>query len=232
MKSGGNYNSRRRFIQKLAAFSVMAAVPNFLFSCKEKLVGIILKATGTNHILGHRLWLKNFPPPSKIVQMPYLIIGGGITGLSAARQLKKKGITDFYVLELERNVGGNSSNGVNNYSKFPLAAHYLPLPNIRDKELLTFLEESKILIGYNNGMPIFDEQQLCFDPNERLFIKNTWQSDLIPKYGNSSESDHQIDLFFQWISAYRSKKGTDGKYFFDIPIHFCSKDSDLDDLDN
>jgi phytoene dehydrogenase-like protein len=232
MKSGGNYNSRRRFIQKLAAFAVMAAVPNFLLSCKEKLAEFVLKATGTNHILGHRLWLKNFPPPSKIVQIPYLIIGGGITGLSAARQLKKKGITDFYVLELERNVGGNSSNGANKYSKFPLAAHYLPLPNIRDKELLAFLEESKIIIGYKKGMPIFDEQQLCFDPNERLFIRNTWQSDLIPKYGNSSESDRQIELFFQLISEYRSKKGTDGKFFFDIPLHFCSKDSDLNDLDD
>ena len=61
MKSGENYNSRRTFIKKIAALSIIAAVPSLLVSCKDKLIEIALKLTGTNHILGHRLWLKNFP---------------------------------------------------------------------------------------------------------------------------------------------------------------------------
>lgn len=231
MKSGENYNSRRTFIKKIAALSIIAAVPSLLVSCKDKLIEIALKLTGTNHILGHRLWLKNFPKPTKEIQIPYLIVGGGISGLSAARQFKRKGIEDFLVLELENKLGGNSANGENQYSKFPLAAHYLPLPNVRDKELLNFLEESKIIVDYKDNLPVFDETQLCFDPNERLFIRNSWQTDLIPRYGNSKEADNQMDLFLQKMTEFRENKGKDGKYFFDIPMSFCSSDESLNSLD-
>ena len=231
MKSGENYNSRRSFIQKLATLSIVVAIPNLLISCKDKLIEITLKLTGTNHILGHRLWLKNFPKPTKEIQIPYLIVGAGISGLSAARQFKKKGIEDFLVLELENKLGGNSANGQNQYSKFPLGAHYLPLPNLRDKELLSFLEESKIIVDYKDSLPVFDEQQLCFDPNERLFIRNSWQTDLIPRYGNPKKVDSQIDLFLQKMADFRDKKGNDGKYFFDIPLSFCSSDETLNSLD-
>lgn len=231
MKSGGNYNSRRTFIKRIAALSIIAAVPSLLVSCKDKLLEIALKLTGTNHILGHRLWLKNFPKPTKEIQIPYLIVGGGISGLSAARQFKKKGIEGFLVLELENKLGGNSANGENQYSKFPLAAHYLPLPNLRDKELLSFLEGSKIIVDYKDSLPVFDETQLCFDPNERLFIRNSWQTDLIPRYGNSKEVDNQIDLFLQRMTEFREKKGNDNKYFFDIPKSFCSSDESLNSLD-
>lgn len=232
MKSGENYNSRRNFIKNLTAISVLTAVPNFLVACKDTLVEIGLKLSGTNHILGHRLWLKNFPKPTKEIKIPYLIVGAGVTGLSVARQFKKKGIENFLVLELENTIGGNSANGENMYSKFPFAAHYLPLPNLRDKELLNFLEESKIIVGYENNLPVFDETQLCFDPNERLFIRNSWQTDLIPRYGNSKKVDNQIDLFLKKMTDFRDKKGNDGKYFFDIPISFCSEDSNLDYLDS
>ena len=231
MKSGENYNSRRSFIQKLATLSIVVAIPNLLVSCKDKLIEITLKLTGTNHILGHRLWLKNFPKPTEEIQIQYLIVGAGISGLSAARQLKKKGIEDFLVLELENKLGGNSANGQNQYSKFPLGAHYLPLPNLRDKELLSFLEESKIIVDYKDSLPVFDEQQLCFDPNERLFIRNSWQTDLIPRYGNPKKVDSQIDLFLQKMADFRDKKGNDGKYFFDIPLFFCSSDDALNSLD-
>lgn len=231
MKSGENYNSRRTFMKKLAALSIIAAVPSLLVSCKDKLIEIALKLTGTNHILGHRLWLKNFPKPTKEIKTPYLIVGGGISGLSAARQFKKKGIDDFLVLELENKLGGNSANGENQYSKFPLAAHYLPLPNLRDKELLNFLEESKIIVDYKDNLPVFNETQLCFDPNERLFIRNSWQTDLIPRYGNSKEADNQMDLFLQKMTEFREIKGKDGKYFFDIPKSFCSTDESLNSLD-
>lgn len=232
MKNGENYNSRRSFIQKLAALSIVVAVPNLLISCKEKLISIALKATGTNHILGHRLWLKNFPKPINELSTHYLIIGGGISGLAAARELKKKGIEDFLVLELENKIGGNAANGQNEFSKFPLAAHYLPLPNLRDAALLAFLEEAKIIVDYKDNMPVFDETQLCFDPNERLFIRNSWQTNLIPRYGNSKNADFQMDLFLKKMTEFRAKKGTDGKYFFDIPRSFCSKDTTLDELDS
>jgi hypothetical protein len=230
MKSGGNYNnSRRNFIKGIA---VSLLIIPFLQSCKEKVITLLIRLSGTNHILGHRLRVKNFPKPIKQIHIPYLIVGGGISGLSAARQFAKKGISEFLLVELENHLGGNSSNGENQYSKFPLGAHYLPLPNFRDKELLQFLEEEKIILGYDSkGFPIFDEQQLTFAPDERLFYKNSWQEGLVPKSGNSSNEDKEFQLFFSKMGAFRIAKGKDGNYFFDIPLSLSSNETIIRDFD-
>ncbi|WP_426062707.1 NAD(P)-binding protein [Flavobacterium sp. DSP2-3-1] len=223
MKSGKNYSYSRRFFLKGIAASLLV-IP-FLQSCQEKVITLLIRLSGTNHILGHRLRVKNFPKPSSQIYIPYLIVGGGISGLSAARQFSKKGINDFLMIELENHLGGNSSNGENKYSKFPLGAHYLPLPNKQDVALLQFLEEEQIIIGYDSkGFPKFDEEQLTFAPDERLFYKNNWQEALIPKTGNSLEEDIQFKKFFLKMDAFRSGKGDDGKYFFNIPLSLSSND--------
>jgi len=230
MKNGENYsNSRRNFIKGLAASLV---VISFFNSCKEKAINLMIRLSGTNHILGHKLRVKNFPKPRKQIHIPYLIVGGGITGLSAARQLTKKGKPDFLLIELENHLGGNSSNGENKYSKFPLGAHYLPLPNIEDKELLHFLEEEKIILGYDaEGYPKFDETQLTFAPDERLFYKNSWQEGLVPKSGTTLEVDKEFEVFFAKMDVYRKAKDKAGTYLFTIPVSLSSHNSESIALD-
>lgn len=233
MKNGGSYNlkSRRTFLKSISAGIILAGIPSFLHSCKEKAIIFAIRLSGTNHILGHRLRTKDFPKISRTIEIPYLIIGGGISGLSAGRQFKKRGIEDFLILELEKNAGGNSRNGENKYSKYPLGAHYLPLPNIHDKELIQFLEESKIITGFKQNFPVFDEEQLTFMPQERLFIKNTWQESLVPKYGISKISEKEFSRFFELMTNFRTKKGNDEKFIFDIPISNSSQDGSFDFLD-
>lgn len=233
MKNGENYKSftRRRFLQSVAALSVLAMFPAVVTACKNEVVKWIFRLTGANHILGHRLWLKDFPKVSETISVPVIIIGGGVTGLSAARQLVKKGFQDFLILELENRIGGNSGFGENKWSKFPLAAHYLPLPNPEDTELISFLHESKICTHFEHNLPVFDEEQLCFEPQERLFIRNAWQEDLIPRYGNSKETNSEFERFFNLMHVMRDEKDSDGQYFFDIPIKNCSKESKYRFLD-
>lgn len=228
MRNGENYN-RRSFLKGVAAALLLAPLAQ---ACRQKAVSLLVKLTGTSHILGHRLWAKDFPKPSEQIEIPYLIIGGGISGLSAARQLKKNGIEDFLLLELESHTGGNSSSGENKYSKYPLGAHYLPLPNFHDKELLTFLTEEKIITGYDaDGYPVYDEQQLTFAPQERLFYRNTWQEGLVPKFGISATANEELNRFFYIMEDFRAAKGSDGKYFFDIPMSFISTDDKYKKLD-
>lgn len=233
MKNGENYNlrSRRTFLKSVSAGIILAGIPSFLHSCKEKAINFAIKLSGTNHILGHRLRTKDFPKSSRTVEIPYLIVGGGIAGLSAGRQFKKRGIEDFLILELEKNSGGNSRNGANSHSRYPLGAHYLPLPNIQDKELMQFLEESKIITGFKDDFPIFDEEQLTFMPQERLFIKNTWQESLVPKFGISKASEDEFNRFFELMTDFRDKKGSDDTYIFDIPISNSSQDTSFHFLD-
>ena len=233
MKNGENYNlkSRRTFLKSISAGIILAGIPSFLQSCKEKAITFAIRLSGTNHILGHRLRTKDFPKISRTIEIPYLIIGGGISGLSAGRQFKKRGIEDFLILELEKNAGGNSRNGENKYSKYPLGAHYLPLPNIHDKELIQFLQESKIITGFKNDFPVFDEEEITFMPQERLFIKNTWQESLVPKFGISKTSEKEFSRFFELMTDFRTKKGNDEKFIFDIPISNSSQDGSFNFLD-
>ncbi|MCB6231254.1 NAD(P)-binding protein [Flavobacterium psychrophilum] len=230
MKNGEKYNNSRRSFFKIIAASLLL-VP-FLDACKEKVITLLIRLSGTNHILGHQLRVQNFPKPTKEITIPYLIVGGGISGLSAARQLTKKGITNFLMVELEDHLGGNASNGQNQYSKYPLGAHYLPLPNMDDKVLLQFLEEEKIILDYDaNGFPNFDETQLAFAPEERLFYKNSWQEGLVPKTGNSTQEDQEFIRFFKLMDDFRTKKDASEKFWFTIPLSESSDDYDVKALD-
>ncbi|KPH12159.1 twin-arginine translocation pathway signal protein [Chryseobacterium sp. ERMR1:04] len=201
---------------------------SFLQYCEKKAKSFLLKITGTNSVLGHRLWAKDFPKASEEIKTQFLIVGGGISGLSACRALSKKGIDDFLMLEMEDHLGGNSSNGENKFSKFPLGAHYLPLPNKEDLEVIEFLKECGIYLGDDeNGDPILDDYQLVFPQNERLFYKNSWQNDIVPQKGISDEAKNEISRFFKLMDGYREKKDTQGKYWFTIPIENSSRDQDI-----
>jgi hypothetical protein len=56
---------------------------------------------GMSHALGHRCATASFPAPSEIRQTGVLIVGGGISGLSAAWKLANAAVDDFLVLEME-----------------------------------------------------------------------------------------------------------------------------------
>src|SRR4051794_28660609 len=60
---------------------------------------------GANLALGHRL-LRPPPTPDVWREVPVVIVGGGVAGLSAAWRLARAGFRDFVVLELETAVGG------------------------------------------------------------------------------------------------------------------------------
>ena len=187
----------------------------------------MLKITGTNHVLGHKLWAKDFPKFSEEIHTKYLIVGGGISGLSACRFLSQNNQNDYLLLEMENRLGGNSSNGQNQFSKFPLGAHYLPLPNKENTELIEFLRDCGIYQGDDeNGEPVLDEYQMTFPQQERLFYKNVWQNDIVPQKGIDIKTQKEFDRFFKTMDDFRWKKDAHGKYWFAIPVHDSSIEND------
>lgn len=187
---------------------------------------------GPNAKAGHILRDKiKLPEPTSSRAIKTLIIGGGIAGLSAARWLKKNGHQDFELLELEENLGGNSSFGKNETSAYPLGAHYITLANHHDKELLNFLEESNIINHFENGLPFYNEFALCFEPEERLLINGQWQEGLIPEFGVPDADKKQIKDFLQLVDLLKDAKGIDGKFAFDIPLANSTADAIYRDLD-
>ena len=57
-----------------------------------------------------------------------IIVGAGIAGLAAARALRRAGIDDVHLLDLEDAAGGNSRGHRIAAWRCPLGAHYLPVP--------------------------------------------------------------------------------------------------------
>ncbi|AZA79089.1 NAD(P)/FAD-dependent oxidoreductase [Chryseobacterium sp. G0186] len=224
MKSGGKF-SRKEFLRTLMLGSLMLP---FLQYCGKKAKTLLLKITGTNHILGHQLWAKDFPQFSEVIHTQYLIVGGGISGLSACRTFHQNNKHDYLLLEMEDHLGGNSSNGENKVSKFPLGAHYLPLPNKENTEIIEFLTESGICQGIDdNGEPILDEYQMTFPQQERLFYKNSWQNDIVPQKGISKEVQNELTRFFTMMDEFRLKKDLKGNYWFAIPVHDSSREDEV-----
>lgn len=192
----------------------------------------MVRFSGAPATLGHRLWAKDFPAVSSKERVKVLIVGGGISGLSAARALSRKGIEDFILLDMDEQPGGNSRWGSNEHGAFPLGAHYLPLPNSHDAELIQFLQEEGIVVGFDPaGEPVFRETDLCAAPQVRLYLRGRWQEGLIPQYGVPVEHQAQIQAFFHKMDEYKSRRGADGNYLFDIPLRQCSNDPSFQELD-
>lgn len=106
---------------------------------------------GANHAIGHLLRKAISLPIHQSHQIKILIIGLGISGLTAGYFLQKAGITDYEILELESHIGGNSTLGEDASGWYPWVDHYLPIPSLENKELIDFLSENKITTGFDEN---------------------------------------------------------------------------------
>lgn len=226
--------SRRRFIAGglgLAAAVVAGRlIPIYLHGRQRAIPGEI---AGANSKAGHMLRQGTFPAAVDTVHTPVVIVGGGISGLSAARQLSRRGSNDFMLLELAGDTGGNAASGSNHVSAYPWGAHYLPVPDPRMKELLAFLEYCDSITGYDDhGLPVYNDFHLCAAPEERLYIQGTWQDGIIPRLGISSDDERQLKRFLAQAAAYRDAKEADGTDLFAIPIDTGSHGALRQELDS
>ena len=212
----------------------------FLNACLRKIGGrkaeyahIKGKLSGPNAKAGHMLRDKiPLPAPTSQSSIKNLIIGGGISGLSAARWLSKQGHTDFQLLELEDHAGGNAYFGTNAVSSYPLGAHYIPIVNNEDQPLVDFLHEHQVITHFDeHNLPFYNEFYLCFDPEERLLINGHWQEGLVPDFGVPDVERKQVVRFFNLVTQYKNARGNDGKYAFDIPVDNSSADESYRKLD-
>ena len=231
--------SRREFIAQTGfGLSVIVSGGLSIESCasEQSLRHIKGSIVGANHKTGHLL--RTLPHSSQPVTgtpaytVGVLIIGGGIAGLSARRWLHRQGVTDCLLLEMDHQVGGNSLSGKQAETAYPWGAHYLPIPDIRNRDLLDFLVETGSITGFDERqLPIYNEYHLCHDPEERLFINGFWQEGLVPSVGVPANEQQQINRFFDQVEALKKAKGTDDRDAFAIPLDHSSADDQYRSLD-
>ena len=103
MAQGNGLVNRRNFLLSsvglLSAFA-LSLIPGSRRKQQKRILfsGAIV---GPSYDLGHRLLKGDFPKPARERKVPVVIVGAGISGLSAGWKLSKTGFQGFEILELE-----------------------------------------------------------------------------------------------------------------------------------
>jgi phytoene dehydrogenase-like protein len=187
---------------------------------------------GADLALGHRLREPLSLRPTRWEEVPLLIVGGGVAGLSAAWHLQRRGFRDFRLVELESALGGTAQAGTGPIPH-PWGAHYLPAPNADNTQLLALLREMGAIEGIDpdTGEPLFAEHMLCRDPHERLFARGQWHEGLWLTAGANAEDETQRKRFYAEVSRWITWRDGRQRRAFTLPSRLGSTDRDVLDLD-
>ncbi len=151
---------------------------------------------GANAERGHRLRDRKaggVSAPEVTRRVGAIVVGAGISGLAAARELARAGIDDVHLLDLEDEPGGNSRGHQIAGMRCPLGAHYLPVPGERAVEVIALLESLGVR-RTERGRAVYDERMLCHSPQERLHIDGFWHDGLLPPIDALPESERADTL--------------------------------------
>lgn len=192
------------------------------------------RIVGPSVDIGHRIRdgaLTLTAAPEQWQNVPVVIVGGGVAGLSAAWRLKRAGFNDFVLLELESQPGGTSRGETAGQFSYPWGAHYLPVPMQEHRALISLLGEMGLLEGTDpEGEPIVAEQFLCRDPQERLFYDGAWQEGLLPR-DLDEENEKQWSAFQREVHRFAAWRDSAGRRAFAIPMATGSDDAEITALD-
>ena len=196
---------------------------------KRAIAGSIV---GASDARGHRVRDGFRPTSGRREEIPVVIVGAGIAGLSAAWALERAGLRDFVVLELEDVPGGTARSGSGPVSAYPWGAHYVPVPDPANRALVALLEEVGAIAGRDaGGRPIYAEQVLCRDPQERLFFRGEWYEGLFPRAGAAAAELAQLESLESEMRRWAEWHDARGRRGFAIPRARGSDDASIRALD-
>ena len=141
---------RRTFIKLTSLSSLYCLLPSCSGLYSDHVYNITVHS---NMKTGHLIRSASKMKEGETIKKEVLIIGAGISGLSAACSLKGK---DLLVCDLAPRTGGSSSSFQHNGATFSQGAHYdLAYPNNYGAEVLSLLERLDI-IKYNSNKLLWD----------------------------------------------------------------------------
>ena len=147
--------------------------------------------------VGHQILWRPSLGKGTVKTTDYLIVGGGLSGLSAATQLVGR---DFVLCELSSKLGGTSSQQVFAGESFSQGAHYdLAYPANYGKEVLSLLQQLKI-IRLNQTQDLWDfvdkKYLINEDQAELIWTPKEFRHEMLPQGPFKTE-------FLELISQYQ-----------------------------
>ena len=210
--------SRRRFLASAAALAAASAASWQIWRHLNPVPPVSVHRPGLP--FGHILREGGFSlHAARAVRCNTLILGSGAAALSALWYLVRHGHRDILLAEgLERN--GNNAGFYDAELAAPTGAHYLALPPPESAYVRLILDDLGIM---QNGA--FNETDLVYAPQERLFYQGKWLEHLLP------QQDADSRRFFALTGRLKSARGRDGRKIFAIPIALSSQDEEWRRLD-
>jgi protoporphyrinogen oxidase len=203
--------SRRDLLRGLAGTGLAAA-------CRTSRGTITGSIVGGAHARGHRVRDGFRPEPQEWRDVAVAILGGGVSGLSAAWALERAGFQDFVVLELEDVPGGTARSGADAVTPYPWGAHYVPVPAPHNHALVALLGEIGAIAGRDaSGQPVYAEEVLCRDPQERIFFRGEWYEGLYPRAGATPRDLDELHAFEADMRRWSVWRDDQGRRAFDLP---------------
>src|SRR5271154_1052892 len=194
-----------------------AALIGLSLKTDKKIEGsFVNESAAAGHLLRDRA---KFPPPKRTEKVPVVIVGGGISGLSAAWRFHKRGFQDYVLLEMNERAGGNARWGENEITAYPWAAHYVPVPGLRAVHVRELFTDLGILKDN-----VWEERALVFAPQERLFLYGRWQDGIEPAVGITQKDREQFKRLEEVFTRYRST----GEFTIPLELGLTPKFAELD----
>ena len=194
---------------------------------------VIGEPSGIGHLVRQPLAEALIPPPTE-KRHTAIIIGGGVSGVSAGWKLARSGVTDFVILDIGDQLGGTSVAGQvgTNGVAFPWGAHYINTPPMEADCILEVLEELQVVVGYTPlGWPIMNPDYILREPAERLFIENRWVEHLDP-FSTGTQGDQEVFEEFETdMLRWMLHRGADQRRAFTLPLEYSSADPEVRALD-
>jgi phytoene dehydrogenase-like protein len=161
-----------------------------------------------------------------------VIVGAGVAGLAAAWWLRRGGITNVLVLELDDEIGGTARGGASPVSPYPWGAHYVVAPRSDEGAMVALLDEMGAFEGRDDaGQPIVDEGLRCRDPDERLWYRGRWYDGLYLYAGATADDRAQLARFDAAIDGWAQWRDPRGRPAFAVPTRATSDDPAVAALD-